>query len=88
VSGAGATFRLSTATTISEFTPDRLRAAVAEILWGPYQEHHITARHGVAAEEFEAAWTERIDLLVRRDDSYESVGATNDGREVYLPHES
>jgi hypothetical protein len=57
---------------------------VAEILWGPYQEHHITVRHGVTAEELEAAWTERIDLQVRRDDSYESVGATNDGRELYL----
>jgi len=27
---------------------------------------------------------DRIDLVVRHDDSYESVGATDDGREVYL----
>ena len=55
-----------------------------EILWGPYQEHHIVSRHGVSAEQFEAAWMDRVDLHVRADDSYESVGATNDGREVYL----
>jgi len=29
---------------------------VTEILWGPYQEHHIAVRHGVTAEQFEAAW--------------------------------
>jgi hypothetical protein len=45
---------------------------------------HILVRHGVAAEEFESAWMERVDLVVRDDDSYESVGATDDGREVYL----
>ena len=55
---------------------------MTEILWGPYQEHHITERHGVAAEQFEATWLERVDLLVRRDDSYESVSATDDRREV------
>ena len=27
---------------------------------------------------------ERIDLVVRDDDSYESVGAMDDGREIYL----
>jgi hypothetical protein len=27
---------------------------------------------------------ERVDLYVRPDDSYESVGATDDGRELYL----
>jgi hypothetical protein len=53
---------------------------VIEILWGPYQEHHITVRHGVTAEQFEEAWIDRIDWLVRADESYESVGATNDGR--------
>ena len=57
---------------------------MTEILWGPYQEHHITERHEVTAEDFEAAWIDRVDLLVRDDDSYESVGATNAGREVYL----
>jgi hypothetical protein len=57
---------------------------VTEILWGPYQVHHITDRHGVTAEEFDAAWTDRVDLLVRDDDSYESLGATDEGREVYL----
>jgi hypothetical protein len=57
---------------------------VTEILWGPYQEHHIAVRHGVTAEQFEAAWVERVDLVVRHDGSYESVGATDDGREVYL----
>ncbi len=31
IAAAGATFRLSTATTISEFTPDRLRAAVDQV---------------------------------------------------------
>ena len=36
------------------------------------------------AEEFEAAWVDRVDLVVRADESYESVGATDDGREVYL----
>lgn len=41
-------------------------------------------RHGVGAEQFDEAWSDRVDLLVRADDSYESVGATNDGREVYL----
>jgi hypothetical protein len=46
---------------------------MTEILWGPYQEHHIAMRHGVAAEELEAAWTDRIDLAVRGDDSYESA---------------
>ena len=30
------------------------------------------------------AWVERIDLSVRQDGSYERVGATDDGREVYL----
>ena len=29
---------------------------VTEILWGPYQEHHITVRHGVTAEQFDEAW--------------------------------
>jgi hypothetical protein len=38
----------------------------------------------VTAELFEAVWMERIDLVVRQDGSYESVGATDDGREVYL----
>ena len=57
---------------------------MTEILWGPYQEHHITSRHGVTAEEFEQAWVDRVDLLVRQDDSYESIGATEDGRELYL----
>ena len=57
---------------------------MTEILWGPYQEHHIAARHGVTAEEFEQAWIDRVDLLVRQDDSYESVGATDGGRELYL----
>jgi hypothetical protein len=57
---------------------------VTEILWGPYQEHHIAGRHGVTAEQFEAAWVERVDLVVRDDGSYESVGAMDDGREVYL----
>lgn len=57
---------------------------MTEILWGPYQEHHITARHGVTAEEFEQGWIDRVDLLVRPDDSYESVGATDEGRELYL----
>lgn len=58
--------------------------AVTEILWGPYQEHHISSRHGVTAEQFESAWVDRVDLRVRPDDSYESVGATDDGHEVYL----
>ena len=53
---------------------------VTEILWGPYQEHHITVRHGVTAD----AWIDRVDLVVRTDDSYESVGATHDGQELYL----
>jgi len=57
---------------------------VTEILWGPYQEHHITVRHGVTAEQFEEAWVDRVDLVVRPDDSYESVGATNGGQELYL----
>jgi hypothetical protein len=57
---------------------------VTEILWGPYQEHHIADRHGVAAAQFEEAWRDRVDLAVRADQSYESVGATDDGREVYL----
>lgn len=57
---------------------------VTEILWGPYQEHLIAVRHGVTAEQFEEAWVDRIDLVVRPDDSYESVGATNDGLELYL----
>jgi hypothetical protein len=57
---------------------------VIEILWGPYQEHHITERHGVTPEQFEAAWIDRVDLRVRTDDSYESLGATDDGRELYL----
>jgi len=43
---------------------------VTEILWGPYQEHHIAVRHGVTAELFEAVWVERIDLVVRQDGSY------------------
>lgn len=43
-----------------------------EILWGPYQKHHITSRHGVTAEEFEQAWVDRVDLVVRQDDSYEA----------------
>lgn len=51
---------------------------------GPYQEHHIAVRHGVTAELFEAVRIERIDLIVRQDGSYESVGAADDGREVYL----
>ena len=55
-----------------------------EILWGPDQEHHIVSRHGVSAEQFEAAWVDRVDLLVRPDESYESVGATNEGAEVYV----
>jgi hypothetical protein len=38
----------------------------------------------VPAEQFEAVWVERIDLVVRDDGSYESVGAMDDGREVYL----
>jgi hypothetical protein len=59
-------------------------AVVTEILWGPYQEGHITARHGVTAEQFDEAWVDRVDLVVRPDDSYESVGATDDGRELYL----
>ena len=49
-----------------------------------YQEHHIAVRHGVTGEPFEAVWVERVDLVVRHDGSYESVGATDDGREVYL----
>lgn len=57
---------------------------VNEILWGPYQEHHIRERHGVTPEQFEVAWVDRVDLLVRPDDSYESLGATDDGRELYL----
>lgn len=57
---------------------------MTEILWGPYQEHHITVRHGVTAELFEAAWVDRVDLVVRRDGAYESVGAADDGCEVYL----
>ena len=57
---------------------------MTEILWGPYQEHHITDRHGVTAEQFEAAWVDRVDLVVRKDDAYESLGATDDGGEVYL----
>ncbi len=51
---------------------------------GPYQEHHIAVRHGITAEQFEAAWVDRMDLIVRHDDSYESVSATDDAREVYL----
>jgi hypothetical protein len=35
------------------------RRGVTEILWGPYQEHHIAVRHGVTAELFEAAWVDR-----------------------------
>ena len=38
----------------------------------------------ITAEQFEAAWVDRTDLIVRHDDSYESVSATDDGREVYL----
>lgn len=57
---------------------------MTEIQWGPYQEHHIMVRHGVTAEEFEQAWIDRVDLVTRQDDSYESVGATDDGRELYL----
>jgi protein-tyrosine-phosphatase len=57
---------------------------VTEILWGPYQEHHIAVRHGLTAEQFEEAWIDRVDLVIRHDDSYESLGATDDGREVYL----
>ena len=41
-------------------------------------------RHGVTAEQFEAAWVDRVDLLGRHDDSYESLGSTDDGRELYL----
>jgi hypothetical protein len=48
----------------------------------PGASHHGSPR--VTAEEFESAWVERVDLVVRDDDSYESVGATDDGREVYL----
>jgi hypothetical protein len=47
-----------------------------------YTAHHITVRHGVAAEQFEETWVDRVDLVVRPDDSYESVGATNDGQEL------
>ena len=57
---------------------------MTEILWGPYQEHHIADRHGVTAEQFETAWVDRVDVVVRSDGSYESLGATDDGREVYL----
>ncbi len=49
---------------------------------GLYQEHHITERHGVTAEQFEGAWTDRVDVVVRQDGSYESLGVTDDGREV------
>ena len=57
---------------------------MTEILWGPYQEHHITERHGVTAGQFEGAWTDRVDVVVRQDGSYESMGVADDGREVYL----
>ena len=50
----------------------------------PGAPHHGTVRHGVTAEQFDEAWVDRIDLVVRPDDSYESVGATHDGQELYL----
>jgi len=38
---------------------------VAVIAWGPWQVEHITRRHGVSAEDFDASWhdPERVDLL-------------------------
>lgn len=54
------------------------------ILWGSYQELHITDRHGVTAYEFEQAWRDRTDVVVRHDGSYESESVTDDAREVYL----
>ena len=38
---------------------------MAVIAWGPWQVEHITRRHGVSAEDFDASWhdPERVDLL-------------------------
>jgi hypothetical protein len=43
-----------------------------------------TTTFDFTAEQFEEAWIDRVDLVIRHDDSYESLGATDDGREVYL----
>jgi hypothetical protein len=61
---------------------------VSDILWGPWQRRHIAARHRVSAEEFEQAWTSRVDVATRfhaaHGTYYQSYGLTDDDRELEL----
>ena len=58
---------------------------MAVILWGAYQEEHITMRHGVSAEDFDEAWhdpqREEIDpgMHPQHGPYFRSLGYTDDG---------
>jgi hypothetical protein len=56
----------------------------SEIIWGDYQEDHITRRHRITREMFRAAWHDRVDADELEDPDHgpyaESYGFTEDER--------
>ena len=63
---------------------------MADILWRRWQVQHIERRHGVSAEDFEAAWDDpaREDLAEEEHPEwgtyFRSLGSTSDGRLVEM----
>jgi hypothetical protein len=63
---------------------------VADIAWGPWQQEHITLRHGVSAQDFDTAWhdPDRRDLTTHHHPVngtyYVSIGLASVGKPLKM----